>query len=229
MSLKKPTGDMYPFVDWIWNPVSGRCKHNCSYCYVKRIAERFHYDQAAPHIIKTELRSNLGRGNIIFVCSGCDLFAQDIPDEYILKVVKRSRHFPDNKYLFQTKNPGRFTSPLFGLSAEHHILCTTMETNFFIPQIMKTAPDPERRSIAMGRIAEAGFKTMVTIEPIIDFNLREMLFFIERAKPFQVNIAADSGNNGLPEPPKEKVMELIAELEKFTKVVLKKNIWRIIK
>jgi hypothetical protein len=46
--------------------------------------------------------------------------------------------------------------------------------------------------------------------------------------PFQVNIGADSGNNGLPEPPKGKVLELVSELETFTKVVLKKNIWRII-
>jgi hypothetical protein len=39
----------------------------------------------------------------------------------------------------------------------------------------------------------------------------------------------NSIRNGLPEPPKEKILELIAELEKFTKVVQKKNLGRLLK
>jgi DNA repair photolyase len=195
---------------------------------VKRIAGRFRHEQAEPHIVKAELRTNLGHGNKIFVCSGCDLFASDVPDEYIINVINRAHLFSDNTYLFQTKNAGRFTSPLLGLSADRDILCTTIETNFFIPEIMKGSPDPERRSIAMGRVSNMGFRTMVTVEPIIDFHLRELLFFIERTRPEQVNIGADSGNNHLPEPPKEKIIRLITELEKFTKVVRKKNLGRLV-
>ena len=50
-------------------------------------------------------------------------------------------------------------------------------------------------------------------------------------KPVQANIGADSSpkRNNLPEPPKEKILELIAELETFTKVVKKKNLKRLLK
>jgi hypothetical protein len=185
-------------------------------------------EQKPVRLDAKEGKTDLGYGNFIFVGSSCDMFAEDIPDDWIIPVLIVCNIHNKNKYLFQTKNPARFLAPSIGLSTERDILCTTIETNFFIPQIMKAAPEPERRSIGIGKVADAGFKTMVTVEPILDFNLREMLFFIERAKPFQVNIGADSGNNHLPEPPKEKVLELISELEKFTQVVRKKNLGRLL-
>ena len=27
---------MYPWVTHTWNPLAGRCKHDCNYCYMKR-------------------------------------------------------------------------------------------------------------------------------------------------------------------------------------------------
>ena len=229
MPLKKPKGNMYPFVDWLWNPVTGRCQHDCSYCYVKRITKRFRHEQAKPHLVEAEIRTNLGRGNKIFVCSGCDLFAQDITDEYILAVVNRCRHFPNNEYLFQTKNPERFTSPLIGLSAEKDILCTTIETDQHLPEIMHNAPSPFTRAKYLSTMRDHGFRTMVTVEPIIDFNLEFMLFMLKKIEPEQVNIGADSGHNGLPEPSAEKVRELITRLKTFTRVVEKNNLWRLLK
>lgn len=44
----------------------------------------------------------------------------------------------------------------------------------------------------------------------------------------QVNIGADSGKNNLSEPSAEKVRALIDELSKFTKVVQKKNLRRLL-
>lgn len=71
-------------------------------------------------------------------------------------------------------------------------------------------------------------ETYITIEPIMDFDMEEMIQLIRLSIPTQVNIGADSGNNGLPEPPKEKVLEFIAALERFTTVKQKKNLKRII-
>jgi DNA repair photolyase len=195
---------------------------------VKRIAKRFNYEQAEPHIIEAELRANLGDGNMIFVCSGCDLFAPDIPDEYILKVINRAHLFSDNTYLFQTKNTERFTSPLLGLSAERDILCTTIETDMYLPEIMGNAPEPFYRLHYLYPMRNRGFRIMITIEPVMDFNLGVLLFMLRTIKPEQVNIGADSGNNHLPEPPKGKIIELIAELRKFTRVVEKKNLRRLV-
>jgi DNA repair photolyase len=227
MALKKPTGDMYPFVDWIWNPVSGRCSHNCSYCYVKRIAKRFHHEQAEPHIVKAELHTNLGRGNKIFVCSGCDLFARDVPDEYIIGVINHAHLFSYNTYLFQTKNPERFASPLIGLSAEQDILCTTIETDQYLPEIMRNAPEPSVRAEYLSAMRENGFRTMVTIEPIMEFCLESMLSLIRKIWPKQVNIGADTGNNHLPEPSPEKIAALVGALRSFTRVHLKNNLKRL--
>ena len=51
---------------------------------------------------------------------------------------------------------------------------------------------------------------------------------IKRCNPKQVNIGADSGLNGLPEPKKEKVLQLIDELQKFTTIHNKANLKRIL-
>jgi hypothetical protein len=70
---------------------------------------------------------------------------------------------------------------------------------------------------------------MITIEPIMDFDLPEFLEWIKRCNPQQVNIGADTGCNHLREPSKEKVLELIEALSKFTTVKQKKNLNRILK
>jgi hypothetical protein len=44
----------------------------------------------------------------------------------------------------------------------------------------------------------------------------------------QVNIGADSGNNHLPEPSKEKVLQLIEALKEFTVIDQKRNLNRIL-
>jgi hypothetical protein len=47
-------------------------------------------------------------------------------------------------------------------------------------------------------------------------------------KPVQVNIGADSGKNGLPEPSPEKVRTLVHILEKHTAVHIKPNLKRLV-
>lgn len=68
----------------------------------------------------------------------------------------------------------------------------------------------------------------ITIEPIMDFDMAGMVELIKTCEPEQVNIGADSKYNGLPEPSKGKVLELIAQLEAFTKVNRKETIYKIL-
>jgi hypothetical protein len=70
---------------------------------------------------------------------------------------------------------------------------------------------------------------MVSIEPIMDFELFYFAEWIREIAPEFVSIGADSKGHHLPEPPAEKVRELITELEKFTKVIQKDNLKRILK
>ncbi|WP_228378584.1 hypothetical protein, partial [Treponema endosymbiont of Eucomonympha sp.] len=73
-------------------------------------------------------------------------------------------------------------------------------------------------------------KTMVTVEPILDFDIEQFAKMLSCCGAMQINIGADSERNGLPEPDAGKVRELIASLRYNTKakIVLKKNLRRIL-
>ena len=222
MGLNKQKGNMYEFVTHTWNTIKGKCPHECSYCYMKKWGE-----QPELHFDEKEMRADLGSGNFIFVGSSCDMFAEDIPEEWILKTLSHMQKF-DNKYLLQTKNPQRICDYLDAcVITDKCTVCTTIESDFIYPAIMKNSPLPIQRSFAMQDISEV-IDTHVTIEPILYFSDLDMIKMIRRCNPKQVNIGADSGNNNLPEPSAEKVRALIAELEKFTKVVQKKNLRRLL-
>jgi DNA repair photolyase len=180
----------------------------------------------ALHFAESELKTDLGKGNFIFIGSGCDMFADDVPDDWIIETLNWASRF-DNKYLLQTKNPARFINFLGMIKSSKFTLCTTIETNLFTPEFMRGSPPPEFRSNEMAKIPSAYHK-MVTIEPIMDFSLRELSYQVLCCTPEQVNIGADSGGNKLPEPPPEKIRELIKVLSRHTKVVKKPNLKRLL-
>jgi hypothetical protein len=61
-------------------------------------------------------------------------------------------------------------------------------------------------------------RKMVTIEPILQFDIEELTSMIKAIKPEWINIGADSQRNGLPEPTKEEVLELAdKEAEEYIK------------
>ena len=123
--------------DSTWNPVTG-CLHGCEYCYARRIAERFGgcdnpidsrellqpmtitrrngkaVDAPFPFGFEPTLHRyrldepNQRRGLNIFVCSMADLFGEWVPDEWIEEVMNACLLSPQHRYLFLTKNPGRY-------------------------------------------------------------------------------------------------------------------------
>lgn len=223
MPLNKSTGNMYEFVTHTWNTVKGSCYHDCSYCYMKR------WGKLNPcHFDEKELKTDLGSGNFIFVGSGCDMFGYTVSTEYILKTLKYMDQF-DNKYLLQTKSPSRLLKFIDQRVIQKKcVVCTTLESDIYYPEIMGRSPQPIHRSICMNSLSSY-VDTYVTIEPIMDFNLEAFVSMILICKPKQVNIGADTGNHHLPEPSKEKILQLIGELEKFTIVHQKKNLKRLLK
>ena len=65
-------------------------------------------------------------------------------------------------------------------------------------------------------------RTYVTCEPLIKFDLPEMVELVSMCSPVQVNIGRNSRQDiTLPEPTRNEVQALITELQKFTKVVVK--------
>lgn len=213
MGLNISKGNMYEFITHTWNTVKGVCLHDCQYCYMKR------WGKLNPvRFDEKELKTNLGKDNFIFVGSSCDMWANDISDEWIEKTLMHcDKH--ENKYFFQTKNTLRFEGYSFPSNYE---FCTTIETNRVYKEFMGKTILPDERALYLP------LNSFITIEPIMDFDVIPFLNILSLAKPKQINLGADSGNNRLPEPTKEKILELIEGLNEFTTVVNKKNLARIL-
>ena len=227
MGLNKSKGNMYDWITDTWNPLAGECPHKCSYCYVKsnyRPAVKKKYT-GNPYLVEKELCKSLGSDKFIFVCSMIDLFAEEIPQAWIYDVIARCRRY-NNKYLFQTKNPQRMIE-YKGYFPENSILATTIESDTHRKEMGKT-PSPWHRAYALHSLSSI-FTTMVTIEPIFDFNVGILSKIVATCRPKWVNIGADSKGNKLPEPPADKVLKLITGLKKAKiEIKLKPNLKRII-
>ena len=218
---------MYPWA-WTWNPLGGECTHRCKYCYVpsniaprlKRFGNEKYYGK--PRLIKSELQCSLKKpddSKVIFVETCGDLFANNIPSLWIWQVIKYCESYPKNTYLFQSKNPMRFDEFTF---PEKSILGTTLESNkeYNISQ----APSVVNRYIAMKQYK---MRKMISLEPLLDFDLKILVRWIREISPEFVSIGADSKNNDLSEPSSNDVKQLIEILKQFTEVKLKKNLKRL--
>lgn len=226
MALNKSKGNMYDFVTHTWNTVKGDCPHGCIYCYMEAIRKRFKKELKPPYFDESELNTNLGKGNFIFVGSGNDVFAESHPEEWILKTLDYCDRF-DNKYLFQSKNPNRILKFINHPVFKKSVVCTTIESNLWFTEMGKS-PQPSLRYAAMCALGVM-VDTYVTIEPIMDFDPETLIKWMKLCKPKQINIGANSGHKKLQEPAKEKLLLLIAELEKVTIVKQKKNLQRLMK
>lgn len=215
---------MYKFIDFTWNPIKGKCLHDCSYCYMKQINPNANL----PRLAEYELNTYLGYGRSIFIGSSTDMFAENIQSEWITKILdycyQKNNAEKPNAFLLQSKNPKRFLEFINHPLMKRVIFCTTIEINRFYPEMMNKAPKIGERMEAMEEIARLGFSTMVTAEPLMRFDRKEMVTFIRRCKPKLVNIGRNSCRRiVLPEPTQEEVQQLIVELKSFTKVNVKDN------
>lgn len=220
MPLNKQKGNMYSFITHTWNPIKGRCAHNCKYCYMKKWGK-----QNPVHLDDQELKTHLGYDNFIFVGSSTDIFANNIPDSWISEVIKKVNFFRANRFLFQTKNVARMAAmhPCFNRNT---VLGTTIETNRW-EYNLSDAPSAKERAEFLRVCSALGHATMVTIEPVCDFDLDKMLELVLMADPWQINIGAATGKHNLPEPEWDKVQALIRALEGRYNVHLKSNLNRL--
>lgn len=147
-------------IDWgikdlyTWNPVIG-CKHGCSYCYAKRINDRFHYisEWTAPVLFQHRLDEpwELKKPSTIFVGSMCDLFGEWVSTDWIKDVLSAVKHLPQHIFMFLTKNPWRYKDFQFTSNCR---LGTTIESNA-----------DNRRVEVMD--TNCGISMFLSIEPII--------------------------------------------------------------
>ena len=218
----KAKGNMYPFVDATWNPIRGICPHQCSYCYCRRFWTTDTFN-TPPRIIEASFETKFSPGERIFAGSSIDVFAAEIPAEWISRVLDFCRKADRTVFLFQTKNPGRFKEFKLG---PNFMIAATIETNIYSRKITGEAPAPAMRAVAMQDIQHKA--KMISIEPIMKFDEEIMMDWITKIAPLFVSIGADSKGHGLPEPTAEETESLIARIEAAgIEVVRKDNLTRI--
>jgi len=236
---------MFGFVTETWNPIVG-CNHGCVYCWAKRQAKRQKHNCYAcykfvPHFHVERLNRKFKSKSLVFVCSMADLFGYWIDENWIERILKVIRNNSETMFFLETKNPPRLFE-FIDLIPKNVILSTTLETNCG-STIWHEAPfsklyywNYEQISRAISPFVRARcFEDLewerkhVSIEPVLDFNMDEMLKIVTDIKPQTVSVGYDNYNNHLPEPSLAKTLQLISKLEragiKVERKTLRKAWW----
>jgi len=220
MMMNEAKSNMYSWCSHTWNPIRGTCSFSCKYCFMKR------FPLGPLRLDERELSTDLGKGHVIFIGSSCDMFANNVPKEWVFKVLEYCRRFPDNTYVFQSKNPEAF------IFFRHDFPCNTLlgitlESNRDLASI-SLAPSPEKRIVDFANPLLAPFRKFINIEPVLELDVEALLAMIWRVKPVFVSIGSDSKGHHLSEPSKEKIFKLIGMLnESGIEVRVKDNLRRL--
>ena len=109
------------WTDATWNPVRGCTKVSpgCKHCYAETFAERFRGVRGHPfeqgfdlRLVPTalELPMRWRRGRFVFVNSMSDLFHEDVPTDYILRVFATMSEAKQHQFQVLTKRAERLSA-----------------------------------------------------------------------------------------------------------------------
>lgn len=208
-----------------WNPFVG-CLHDCKYCKPSFQAQLKRRKKACsscynyyPHAHPERLRK-IPNADIVFVAGDGDICF--CPPRYTRQIIasirEHNKRSPHKTYYFQSKNP-KYFKQFLSKFPPNVIILTTLETNKDegYEKISK-APKPSER---FKDFLELDYpRKVVTMEPIMDFDLEVFLNWIRQIQPEYVWIGFNSRPKQvqLPEPSLEKVQQFINTLKEFTTV-----------
>lgn len=190
--------------DFTANPVKGKCRHACPYCYAEAIRKRYKWSaeiefkpswfdgRQVDRFIK-----EYNRFPIIFVGSMHDLFGEWIPSSQIQAVISLCAKKDACRFVFCTKNPKRYQEFRSFRYLDNCILATTV-----------TCQDDEWRIVELLK-AECACR-MLRIEPMLGpVDLKKYLYvnikYIKDKRTLKCNslidyivIGGESGPNRRP-------------------------------
>ena len=147
-------------------------------------------------------------------------------DEDIRRILDHCHQYPRHTFWVQSKNPERLLRFNDHGIWEHAYIGTTLESDLELgSQYMGFAPSRTDRAKAMQAIAVSGIKTYTTLEPLMKFSSAgNFAAMVKQCNPEFVFIGRESLRRvKVPEPFRYEVFALRAEIEKFTRVIMKEN------
>lgn len=214
---------MFPFITDTWNPLAGECPHNCSYCWAKKLIKdrptlKVKYQRSDGYSFDPkQIHKKFKAGSFVFVCDMLDLFAANVPMVAVQTIMKLIAAQPEVNFLVLTKNP-RYAWIVE--IPKNVIVGATIESDMDYP--VSKAPKQADRLKAMQDITDN--RKMLSIEPIMDFNLYTFSEEIIKTKPEFVAVGYDNYKNGLREPRLAETEALIKKLEAAGIKVYRKTI-----
>jgi len=210
---------MFLKVTEVWNAIHG-CQHRCIYCWAERLVKTrlrnsARYKHGFDYAVEPEeLDRKFKPGGLVFVTDMGDLFGSWVPKYMIDITMENIRANAKTNFLLQTKNPERYVGLLSSNGEyfpENVYLGATIESNRDYPLLSK-APSQHFRYGFMGSPLLKPYRIFVSIEPILDFDLDDMLKWMNSLHPSVIEIGADNYKNNLPEPSWDKVEQLTKSL-----------------
>lgn len=198
------------------NPLSGKCLHQCPYCYVEVLKKMFpgvaKKYSGEPRIDYKQL-ADIGKftdKDYVFLCDCTDLFGHWVPLDLIKKILFEVQN-SHAKFLLLTKNPYRYKNYIMATTDQipkNCILGSTIESDR--DHLICGTPRKQRIE-AMKELSQVGYPVMISIEPIMDFSL-DFITEIGEINPKFVAVGYDNYNHGLTEPSLLKTRFLMERL-----------------
>jgi len=236
MGLIKVKAGSNMYQGWITHCHShllGKCRHFCKYCYTQAIEKRFQSGRYSGDVRLNgkEFDVSYGKGKTIFIEHMNDLFSKGIPDDWIVRILEQCKKYPDNEYIFQTKNPENLLRFVPNMPV-NYMVGTTAESdivdNLYGDDETKP-PDVLNRLAAMMKLPIV-IKRFITVEPMVKLgNTVGFAKAIAICNPDFVNIGIDSKGSDLEDPAKEQILEFVEELQRLgVKILKKSNLGRVL-
>jgi len=225
---------MFPFITRTHNPIGGGhviqkdgkitgC-YDCVYCWATSMKNQYKWQKylGVYRIIENELLVRYKPDDFTFVCDMIDIGRLPIP--ILIQFINWLKAQP-GKILLLTKNP-KIYAQLYTDEIrfpENVYFGATIESDKNYPEISKAPSQFDRLywMDVLSRLAAFENRLFISIEPVLDFDLKEFETCIYRIKPWAVAIGYDNYKNGLPEPDLAKVKDLISQMEEYTTVYIK--------